>query len=240
MSRSSESPEIPVSRGVGPVGPDDLLELGDPPAGHPQRQGRPRDPAIEEAVLDTALRLMAEHGYAGMSIDAIARETGVGKPAIYRRFANKADIATAALSGFQMREPRVHGATARERVASHLRSFRTSLLRPNGMSMLGTILAEEHRTPELFQLFRERIIASRRRMLRALLEQAIADGEVRADADVDAAVNLLVGSFYARYLSGEPVSESWVERILAVVWPGIAASADADACKKRPRAPRGG
>lgn len=238
MSRSSECSGVSLPHGAGPTGPDDSVEPSDPPAGHPPRQGRPRDPAIEEVVLETALRLMAEHGYAGMSIDAIARETGVGKPAIYRRFANKADIATAALSSFQMREPRVHGATARERVASHLRSFRTSLLRPNGMSMLGTILAEEHRMPELFRLFRERIVASRRRMLRALLEQAVSDGEVRADADVDAAVNLLVGSFYARYLSGEPVSEAWVERVLAVVWPGITAGADAGACKKRPCKPR--
>jgi hypothetical protein len=40
----------------------------------------------------------------------------------------------------------------------------------------------------------------------------------RADADLDAAVNLLVGAFDARYLSGEPISETWIERILAVVW----------------------
>lgn len=40
----------------------------------------------------------------------------------------------------------------------------------------------------------------------------------RADADLDAAVNLLVAAFDARYLSGEPISETWIERILAVVW----------------------
>jgi AcrR family transcriptional regulator len=168
------------------------------------------------------LRLLAQRGYDGMSIDAIAKTAGVGKPSIYRRWKDKADIATAALAQFQMREPRVDPGPARRRLIAHLRAFRASLLRPLGMSMLGTILAEEHRTPELLRLFRERIVATRRRRLRQLLEEGMASGEVRSDADLDAAINAMIGSFYARYLSGEPIPPQWADRIVGVVWPALA------------------
>ncbi len=96
-----------------------------------------------------------------------------------------------------------------------------SLLRPNGMAMLGTILAEEQRTPELFRLFVERIVVRRRAMLKAILERGVKEGEVRADADLDAAVAMLVGSFYARYLAGGAIWDAWSERVVSLVWPGI-------------------
>jgi AcrR family transcriptional regulator len=183
--------------------------------------GRPRDTGVDEAVLAATLKLMAERGYTGMSIDAIAKAADVGKPSIYRRWKDKADIATAALAQLQMREPRDAPGPTRQRLVAHLRAFRASLLRPHGMSMLGTILAEEHRTPELLGLFRERIVATRRCRLRRLLEEGVASGEVRPDADLDAAINAMVGSFYARYLSGDPIPLQWADRVVAVVWAAL-------------------
>ncbi|MCY2959969.1 MAG: TetR/AcrR family transcriptional regulator [Planctomycetota bacterium] len=172
-------------------------------------------------MLAAALVHLARDGYAGMSIDGIAADAGVGKPSIYRRWSGKADLATAALSKLQAEEPRVVGNGARARLVSHLRGFRASLLRPNGMAMLGAVLAEESRTPELMALFRERILARRRRLLHDLLAEGIASGEIRRDADVDAAVNALVGSFYARYLAGQPIGPDWPERVVSLVWPSL-------------------
>lgn len=56
------------------------------------RLGPQRDPAIDEAVLRATRELLIENGYAGTSIDAIATRAGVGRPAIYRRWASKAQI----------------------------------------------------------------------------------------------------------------------------------------------------
>lgn len=184
-------------------------------------RGRPRDPAVDDAVIALTLEHLARDGYEGMSIAAIAAAAGVGKPSIYRRWKGKADLATAALQAFQMREPRVRGMTTRERLVSHLRGFRRSLLRPNGMAMLGTLLAEEVRTPELLALFRDRIVKRRRRMLRELLDAGVESGELRAGLDSEAVINAVVGSFYARYLAGNPISSKWPERIVALVWPSV-------------------
>jgi AcrR family transcriptional regulator len=156
-----------------------------------------------------------------MSMDAVAAAAGVTKPTLYRRFRSKADLATAALSAFRAAEPPPATGRTRTDLVVYLANFRRSLLRPNGMSMIGTVLLEETRTPELIARFRERIVAPRRAGLRAIFERGVGKGEVRRGADLDAAVNLLVGSFYARYLAGGGIPEEWPERVVASVWPGL-------------------
>jgi len=54
--------------------------------------GRPRDPALDAAILDAARSLLIEHGYQGMSLQGVARRAGVHMPAIYRRWRTKADL----------------------------------------------------------------------------------------------------------------------------------------------------
>ena len=87
--------------------------------------------------------------------------------------------------------------------------------------MIGSGLAEEHTTPELLSLFRERIVEPRRNEVREVLEHARERGELREDADVDAAVNMLVGSYYAHYLAGEPFSHDWPEAVVDAALEGL-------------------
>jgi hypothetical protein len=55
--------------------------------------------------------------------------------------------------------------------------------RPNGTALIGTLRVEKRHTLELIALFRRRIVRPPRKMLREIL---------------DAAVNMLAGSLYAR------------------------------------------
>lgn len=200
------------------------MGTGDRPTGQVARRaaGRPRDPGVEEAVLRATLRRMAADGYVRMSVDAIAAEAGVSKPTVYRRWAGKADLATAALALLRAEEPAPTGASARDDLAATLRNFQRSLLRPHGMAMIGTLLAEEAHNPELLALFRDRVVGPRRRMLREALDQAAAGGELRPGADLEAAVAMLVGAFYAAYLAADRVPDDWADRVVATVWDGIA------------------
>ncbi|MCW2614358.1 MAG: transcriptional regulator, TetR family [Frankiales bacterium] len=58
--------------------------------------GRPRG-ETRQRILDTALALFAEHGYAGTSIRDIADELGVTKAAVHYHFAAKEQIVLALL-----------------------------------------------------------------------------------------------------------------------------------------------
>lgn len=186
-------------------------------------RGRPRGPETDRKILDATLRLLARSGYARMSVDAVAREAGVTKPTLYLRYPSKAALATAALAAARDRSiPEERGDTRADLVA-HLRHFRAGLGRPFGMAMLGTVLAEAHETPELLAEYRENLVRPRRRMIRAVLERAAARGELRPDADLDLAVNLLVGAYYAHYLTGAPFPEGWEERAVGAALDGILA-----------------
>ncbi len=183
--------------------------------------GRPRCPETDKRILQATLRQLAEDGYARMSLDAVAAEAGTTKPTIYRRWPGKEALAVAALAHLQAAEqPAPTGATEADLVAL-LRDFRKKLLRPNGMAMIGTVLVEERHTPELLRLFRERIVAPRRLGLLAILHEARERGELHDGADLEAAVNALVGAFYARYLTGDGIPADWPARVVATLLRGL-------------------
>ena len=187
------------------------------------RPGRPRSAEVDEAILQAAFRLLASGGYTRMSVDAVAAEAGVTKPSIYLRFPRgKAELAAAALAHGRDRS-RAVGETGdtRSDLVAHLEHFRRGIKRPFGMSMIGTVLAEEQQMPELLQRFREYIVEPRRRRFRAVLDRARERGELRTDTDVDAAIAMLVGAFYAWYLAGSPFPRDWAERVVGTVLDGL-------------------
>jgi TetR/AcrR family transcriptional regulator, mexJK operon transcriptional repressor len=51
--------------------------------------GRPKDLEKRAAILDAAKRLFPEHGFDGISMDAIAAEAGVSKLTVYSHFKDK-------------------------------------------------------------------------------------------------------------------------------------------------------
>jgi AcrR family transcriptional regulator len=55
-------------------------------------RGRPRDPRLEDRVYDTAIRLYSQAGWAGFTFGAVARESGVGKAALYRRWTDRGEL----------------------------------------------------------------------------------------------------------------------------------------------------
>jgi AcrR family transcriptional regulator len=186
------------------------------------RRGRPRSMAIDEAVLQAAFRLMAQHGYARMSIGAIAAAAGVTKPSIYLRFpGGKEEVATKALAYARDRRVVPESGETRADLIAHVRYFRTGVSRPFGMAMVGTVLAEEHDTPQLFAFFKKDVVDPRRAMLRAVLARARARGELRPDADIEMGAQLLVGAYYAQYLAGVPFPDGWDERVVDTVLLGL-------------------
>jgi AcrR family transcriptional regulator len=178
------------------------------------RRGRPRREGLDEAILDAALAEMARVGYTRMTVGAVAAAAGTTKPSVYSRFASKELLATSAIAQMRRRTPRPRlSSDVRADLVAELRLFRAGALRPFGMSMLGSVLAEEHETFELLRLFREQVIAPRRASLRRILEAARADGQIAAAADVELGISMLVGSLYALYSAGSPVPRDWPERV---------------------------
>ncbi|MFE7933564.1 TetR-like C-terminal domain-containing protein [Streptomyces sp. NPDC057456] len=96
-----------------------------------------------------------------------------------------------------------------------------TVARVRGMPLIGTCLAEEAHTPELLDLLRERTVLPRRELLRDVLERAQDHGDVRADADLEAAVSALLGTFYADYMAGRGGHQGWAENAVDLVLAGL-------------------
>ena len=58
-----------------------------------RRSGRPYVPGITEALLQAAERVMANEGYAALTIDSLVSEVNTTRPTFYRRFPNIAHLA---------------------------------------------------------------------------------------------------------------------------------------------------
>jgi len=183
--------------------------------------GRPRSARVDDAILAAALAELGERGYPRMSVDAVATRAGVSKPTVYLRHPTKADLATAAIASMRVRPRPAPTDDVRADLVAHLKLLRAGLERPNGMTMLGTVLAEESETPELLVLWRERLVAPRRKELKAVLEAARARGELRANANLEVAVSALVGAFIARHLAGDSLGGRFVTTLVDTVLDGL-------------------
>lgn len=91
------------------------------------------------------------------------------------------------------------------------------------MTILGSLLAEESRHPELLSLFRTRIVEPRR----TLLQQALAAGGLPPGVDLEALSSMLIGSFYGQYVTTAGIPDDWAERVLNAVGPDDAALSEA-------------
>ncbi|SEG94942.1 transcriptional regulator, TetR family [Actinacidiphila yanglinensis] len=187
--------------------------------------GRPRDPELDRAILAAAEQLLREAGYAGMSLESVAAAAGTTVPAVRRRFHGKAGVAVAVIDSLRIETMPAESGPPRSRALALLRNFRANLLRGNSMAVVGTLLAEEHRHPELLAAFRHRLVEPRRAALRQVLAEGLSSGEPPDSADPDLLATMLIGSLYARYVATSDLPDDWAERALQQVWPDAPQSA---------------
>ena len=200
---------------------DRSLESGPVVTGPVVNRGRPRNYSIDQAVLQVTQRNLAANGYHRMSVDTIAGEAGTTKATIYKRWSSKADLATAAVFAFIEQESPPDTGSTRGDLVAYLDIFRRRIEQSQGMGIVGALLTEERHNPELLSLFRQRILLPRRLLIRRVLERAADRGELRENVDLDAAVGMLIGSYYAEYITGREIPHDWSETTVGIVWSGI-------------------
>jgi AcrR family transcriptional regulator len=179
--------------------------------------GRPRNPDVDRAILAAAARQLGELGYARMSLESVASAAGTTTPSLRRRYRNKAELVAAVVGALRVEEPPTDAPTARAHALAILENFHRNLRAVPALAILGSLLAEEQRHPELLHLFKTRIVEPRRTLLR----QALAAGDLpgSASADLDALTSMLIGSFYGRYVTLAGIPDDWPNRVLSAVWP---------------------
>ena len=178
---------------------------------------RPLDPDIDKAIEGATLTLLTERGFARMSMEAIAAAAGVGKPAIYRRHPDKAALVAAVIATqLPALDPPDLGDTHAELWQAVDQGFPAD--GPAYVGLIGGLIAEQRRHPELIEAFRRSVLCPRRAAVRAVIERGQARGDVRADIDSEAALDLLAGPFLARVFAGLDSGRRWREQAFETWW----------------------
>lgn len=185
--------------------------------------GRPRSEAADRAILDAAVRLLARDGYQSLRMSDVAEAAAVGKPTLYRRYPSKPDLVAAAIVALTAGtgpEPELPADTSAALLAL-LRSTAAALATPGGMTILGSLLAQEQRDPALIAAFRTRVFEPRQAVVGDVLRRGIAVGDVAADAPLPIVIDVLFGALLARAVLGEPVTEAWLIEVVGLAMRGV-------------------
>ncbi|MEV6771660.1 TetR/AcrR family transcriptional regulator [Nocardia sp. NPDC051030] len=192
-----------------------------------QGPGRPRETRIDHTVTTATRELLAEHGYAALTVNAVAQRAGVGKAAIYRRFGSKAEMAFAAVVHDREVPPVPDTGSLRGDLGEMVRTIHAAMSNPLAMDVIPALLAELGKDPELGPRWQQSSFAMEREYIAQLLDQARARGELDADSPDDVTVVLLLAGpiFYALYGFRLPVDEAQIDRLVDIIAAGLLRSA---------------
>jgi AcrR family transcriptional regulator len=197
-----------------------------PTASHvTRRPGRPRSERATAAILRAAGELLDSRGLDGLSVDAIAARAGVSKATIYRWWPNKAAIVMdAVLSATAPQIPFPDTGSVREDLRQQMGSVvRLFTKTATGRALVALIAQSQHDAATATALH-ERFIAPRRTTAGDVLRRGIDRGELRPDLDVETAIDTLYGALYYRLLvSGDPLTQRYVDRVIDQIYPTLAA-----------------
>ena len=186
-----------------------------------RRLGRPRDARVDGAVMEAARSLLAEKGFAGTTVEAIASRAGVGKATIYRRWPTREALLLAVTTADLPDIPTPDTGDLRQDLRLIFTTLAEQIRMAGPASYLGDLIGESTRNPAMRKDF-QAMIQQRRSLCADVVAQARKRGEVRKSIDPDLVLDLISGSiFYRKLFSDEEADATYVEQAIDAVLDGI-------------------
>lgn len=164
--------------------------------------GRPRDPMLERRVQDAAVRLYGRVGWAGFTIDAVAREARVGKSSIYLRWPDNTALLLDTLQARIDVPYDVDTGSVRGDLLVLARSI-FSLLTGDAGDALLRLSAEARLVPELAPRWEE-FMAGNVTAMRNITRRAVTRDDLPADTPMTLLLDALFGGLLMQCLTTPP------------------------------------
>jgi AcrR family transcriptional regulator len=161
-----------------------------------------------------------------LTIEAVAERAGVHRTTIYRRWPNKRSLVLAALLGYAADQLPIPDTADLRRDLSLLgQGIHRDLGRPQVHALLATMVADRPGSSELSDV-RAQFWADRWRLPQAIPRRAIQRGELAADTDPAAVIDMLVGPIYLRrFIQDRPMTGAEIDelatRVVAAFTPPL-------------------
>ena len=186
----------------------------------------PRKTRVRNAVLAAAGDVLRRDGYAGLTMERVAAESGVAKTTLYRRWPTKAALCMDLyldVAGRELHDPDT-GDVARDlkKIAETVVSLQKRTVA--GPAFIG-LIAEAQVSPDTRKAFLAEFAEKRRALTRAVLRRGIERGQLRADTDVDLVIDVIGGATTFRLLQRHaPLTKTFTDTLVMLVLSGCRAS----------------
>jgi AcrR family transcriptional regulator len=185
--------------------------------------GRPREVRLDGAILAATLELIAEVGIHDFRMDDVAERAEVGKAAIYRRYRSKDELVTATVAALVSEITVPDTGSTREDLLALMREAVEVYGDPIKAGVMPSLVGVMPQRPELARAIRDGFLARRRAALRAVLDRGVARGDLRADLDVELALDVLGGAlFYRLLITGGPIDGDLADGVAELILRGFA------------------
>ena len=182
----------------------------------PRRRTGGRSARVREAVLGAAFDELRVVGFESLSIDEVARRAGVHKTTVYRRWPTKADlVADVALAHADDHVPLPDTGDLVTDLRSLARAVAANLegTAATTRALVAASLTTDEGSAGMHEFWTNRLAAST-----AIIERAVARGDVPDDTDAVLAIEMLVGPLWLRFLlTGEPIGHEVADRLASQV-----------------------
>jgi AcrR family transcriptional regulator len=193
------------------------------PATRQRPPGRPRSEVAHRAILEAARELLTEEGFTRLRLEHVAARAGVGKNTIYRRWPSKEDLTLELL--LELARPHLAiadvGNTRAELLAAVENPIRAITESPFG-PVIRAMMSQIAGNPAIGDPFRSAVVAARRAEIARVIERGVARGDLRPDADVTVATELLAGPVYFRLVFGGSLDDDLAMRVVDTLLKGFA------------------
>jgi AcrR family transcriptional regulator len=155
-------------------------------------RGRPADPDIERRVIAAALSVYGEVGWAGFTLDRVARRAPVGKAALYRRWPTKEILLLAALEHLAEPPEAEDPTELRGRLIKIAEQVIDMFVGPKAL-VLPRVLIEASQYPAHFDEMVQNIVRARFGGARTIIQAAIDRGELPALTPPELIIDAIMG-----------------------------------------------
>lgn len=195
----------------------------DPERQAPRGPGRPRSEASRHAILTAAYQLLREKPLPEITSDAIAKQAGVSKATLYRWWPSKeAIVLDGYFDALESRFAEPDSGDPLEDLRVHLREGYAAMAGPDG-EIFASLVASGHFHSHVRDALNAELNSPRCQDTERLLQRLVDAGVLRADLDVELAVDQLFGPVFFRLMTGAEVEEGLAERVLEQLISGFGA-----------------
>lgn len=176
----------------------------------------------EAEILAVTLRLLQEHGYDQLAVDAVANAARASKATVYRRWPSKAELVLAAfIEGVrQVAVPPNTGTLRGDLLQLGETCFQHGL---EHASTIRAVMVEVSRHSALSDALQEQFLKQRKALIQHVLQQAIDRGEITHEVIDDELWDLLPGYLIFRsIIPGRPPTRRTVQAFVdGFLIPGL-------------------